>query len=63
MAKEMTIETVNEIQSAMSERAHAGFDDMTPITEKYEDLGYAPAEIAEVIEAGLKELAATYSEN
>lgn len=54
------ITTATKIQSEVSDRSGAGYDDMEPIIEKYVELGFDEQEVTEAVEDGMKELAKVY---
>lgn len=51
---EMTIEVIQTIQSAVSERIHAGYDDMSGLIEKYTDQGYYYDEVEAVVASAVQ---------
>jgi len=59
--KQVDVQAANEIQSAVSNRAHAGYEDMEPLIERFVEQGYDEQQVRETVEAGLEELRKTYA--
>ena len=59
-AHSLDIDTAVNIQSEVSDRCGAGYDDMEPIAEKYAEQGFDREEIDQTIADALAELAKVY---
>jgi hypothetical protein len=57
---DVDIQITRQIQDAVAERAHVGFEDMQPLIERFVEQGYDEQQVREVVEAGLDELNRTY---